>query len=72
MCASTTERGPKSITRELVRSNGWKGCQKMMAYHELLELLEQTVVQCDCLFDRLDDEIVCGWVVGSYHGGGIE
>jgi hypothetical protein len=40
-----------------------------MTYHELLELLEQIVVQCDCLFDRLDDQIACGCIGGSSHGG---
>jgi hypothetical protein len=39
-----------------------------MTYHELLELLKQIIIQCDCLFDRLDDQIACSWFGGSPHG----
>jgi hypothetical protein len=39
-----------------------------MTYHELLKLLKQIVVHCDCLFDWLDDQIVCGCFGGSLHG----
>jgi hypothetical protein len=49
--------------------SGWGGIiKKEMTYHELVKLLEQIIVQCDCLFDRLDDEIVCGCVGMSPHG----
>jgi hypothetical protein len=40
---------------------------KEVTHHELLKLLEQIVVQCDCLFDRLNDQIACSWFGGSPH-----
>jgi len=50
------------VTSEIFRYLGpsERTTKKKVTHNELVELLEQFVVDGDCFFDGLDDDIVCG------------